>query len=144
MMNSKWAPGPGGGPKYYSGSGPITFDEFDLNGYRSCSVTMPDNQMAVDGYDPLIDIENKNTVQFAMTIRTIDLSKCMYVVEFFDDKGQSMGESKKNVTGKIDYQFKDVFETFKVPRGAKYAKVSWVFLNKVTACTYLNPRFYAM
>ena len=40
IMNSKWTPGLTGGPRYFSGVGPITYDKLSINGYRTCSITI--------------------------------------------------------------------------------------------------------
>lgn len=144
IMNSRWLPDENGGPKYFSGSGPITYDNFDLDGYRTCSITMKSNGRAFDGYDPFIEVEGMQVFQYVMTVRTIDLASLVYVVETYDSAKRMTDRMEMNVTKDVSYEFDDVFATFRLPQNTKYVKASIKFDGKVTACTYCNPRAFAM
>ena len=144
IRNSRWLAGSSGGPLFFSGTETITFDEFTLNGYRSCSITMADGNIAKDAYELFIDVTNVRYIQFGLKIRTTDLTNLSYVMEFYDENKNLIDTQMKNQTSKVGYQFMDVFANFKTPMRAKYAKVYWQFEDKVTACTYLAPQAYIM
>jgi hypothetical protein len=138
-MNAQWAPGPEGGPQYFSGVGAITYDSLSINGYRTCSITMQMPMVAQDFYDPTIDVSGKSSINWGFTIRTVDANYISLVVQFFDDKNNSIGMSEEPITDKVSYEFKQVISKFTIPANAKYAGLSIKFMGKITACTYYSP-----
>ena len=142
IKNAQWNPGPSGGPMYFSGTAPITFDEFSMNGYRSCSITMADNKYAKDAYDLPIDVTNADMIHFGMMVRAVDITHMSYVMEFYNENRYLIDTQMKDETENVTHLFTEVFATFKVPMKAKYAKVFWQFKDTVTACTFLAPQAY--
>ena len=142
IKNSQWREGPTGGPMFFSGSNQITFDDFAVNGYRSCSVTMPNGEEAKDAYDLLIQVKNARQIQFGMKIRATDITYMSYVMEFYDDVKDYISTQVNDETRSVMYQYTNVFSIFDVPENATYAKVYWNFKDKVTACTYFAPQAY--
>ena len=59
IVNSKWTPGPTGGPQYFPVFGPITYDKLSINDYRTCSITITTPGYSQDYYDPFINVREK-------------------------------------------------------------------------------------
>lgn len=144
IMNSQWAPGPNGGPQYFSGFGPITYDKLSINGYRTCSITNGGPMMAQDFYDPMIDIKGRPSITWGFTIRTVDADYISLVAAFYDGNMAMVSSVEIPITGDVTYEFKPVTARFSVPAGAEKVRLSIKFAGKVTACTYYAPvAFYA-
>jgi hypothetical protein len=142
IMNSQWAPGPGGGPQYFSGFGPITYDRLSIGGYRTCSITNMGPMMAQDFYDPMIDVKGRPAISWGFTIRTVDADYIALVAAFYDANMGMLSAVESPVTGEVGYDFKQVLSKFTVPAGAEKVRLSIKFAGKVTACTYYAPVAY--
>lgn len=151
-MNSQWAPGPGGGPQYFSAVGPVTYDNFSINGYRSCSITMFPQMMiammmpmmAQDFYNPLINVRGRTGISWGSTIRTIDADYIALVADFFDGNMNLIRTFENPVTNVVTYEFKPIISRFMIPVGAENVRLSHKFVGKVTACTFYAPvAFYS-
>ena len=143
LQNPEWAPGKNGGPEFYSGEGPITYDNFELNGFRTCSITMEDDNMAEDGYDLFFDVTGKKTLMVGMTMRAIEITKFEFMVEFFTGDKLNIKENRQNVTVEVKPEWGNVIAYFEIPENAVYGTFRWYFYDKVTACTYCAPAAYA-
>lgn len=144
ILNSQWAPGPGGGPQYFSAVGPVTYDKLSINGYRTCSITIMSQIMAQDFYDPLINVKGQTGISWGFTIRTVDADYIALVAEFFDRNMNRIGTFENPITNVVTYQFRPVVTKFRVPSGAEKVRLSIKFGGKVTACTYYAPvAFYS-
>ena len=144
LQNPELKPGMQGVPMYYSVTGPFTYDDFVIDGYRTCSITMPNGKMAMAGYDDFLNIAGKKNLQLGLNIRAIDISGLFFVVEFYNSDRDLINDVKKNVTSLVTDNFDEVFDSYAIPQNAAYAKVQCAFFNKVTACTFYNPRVYAV
>lgn len=144
IMNSKWAPGPSGGPQYFSGFGSITYDRLSINGYRTCSITNMPPMMAQDFYDPTIDVKGRSGITWGFTIRTVDADSIVLVAEFYDANMGLLQMMEKPITNEVTYEFKPVYAAFQVPQRAESVRLSIKFMGRITACTYYAPTaFYS-
>lgn len=144
LLNPEWAPGKSGGPEFYSGDGPITYDNFKLNGFRTCSITMEDGNTAEDGYDLLFDVSGKKFLMVGLTMRAIEITELVFLVEFFTGENISISELRQNVTAKVQSEWSNVYTFFEIPNNTVHGTFRWYFYNKVTACTYCAPAAYAL
>lgn len=142
IMNSKWAPGPTGGPQYFSAVGPITYDKLSINGYRTCSITMTTSGHAQDYYDPLINVKGKSSIFFGFTIRKVDADFIYLVAEFTNNMGVPVMTAQKMITNDVSYNFKEVMSQFMIPQNVSFVRLLLKFMGKVTACTYYAPIAY--
>lgn len=145
-MNSKWAPGPDGGPMYFSAKGPITYDDLCINGYRTCSITMTpctDSPMAaVFYYDRKIRVSDMRNITFGCCIRCVD-HQCIKLCCDFYDGNMNLVDSKENqINNQVCCDFRTVGSQFNVPYNAKYCCLSIKFFGKTTACTFYAPFCY--
>lgn len=148
IMNSQWAPGPGGGPQFFSAIGPVTYDNLSINGYRSCSISMMPSTMGImmaqDFYDPLINVRGRNNISWGFTIRVVDANYIALVADFFDRNMNLIRSFENPITREVTYQFKPIISNFRVPTGAENVRLSIKFIGKITACTYNAPvAFYS-
>jgi hypothetical protein len=139
IKNFKWQPGPAGGPQFFSGTGPITYDKLSIEGYRTCSITMTTPGTAQDFYEPLIDAKGQFAITYGFNIRTVDADNILYVAEFFDVKKAPLSSMEKNITQKVKYNFNMINAQFVIPKNAAYVRLSIKFTGKITACTYWAP-----
>ena len=146
IMNSQWAPGPGGGPQYFAAVGPVTYDKFSVNGYRSCSITLIPQMMmpmtAQDFYTLLINVSGVTAINWGFTIRKIDADYIALAAEFFDGNMNPVRTFENPVTNAVSYEFMPVVSKFMVPFGAANVRLSIKFAGSVTACTYYAPVAY--
>jgi len=139
LKNSKWQPGPSGGPEFYGGTGPITYDKLSINGFRTCSITMLNPGTAQDFYEPLIDVRGKMAIAYGFNIRTVDADRILYVADFYDADSNKTSTKEKDMTPKVSYNFEMVNTQFMIPRDAAFVKLSIKFTGRVTACTFWAP-----
>lgn len=144
LENPTWQADENGYPMYYAATGPITYDTFVVDGYRTCSITMPDGQTAMGGYIPYIDIQGVKNLQLGLEMRAIEITSLMFAVSFFNEDGGLIDTKRNEVGYLVTENFDDVFESFTVPDNATYARVDIAFMDRVTACTFYNPRVLAM
>lgn len=127
-----------GGPEFFSGTGPITYDDLSIGGFRTCSITQASG-IAQDFYQPLIEVKGRMIVTYGWNIRAVDADQILYVADFYDADKEFKSSKEKNVTQKISYNFKAVNTQFLIPSGADYMKLSVKFVGKITACTFWAP-----
>lgn len=144
LQNSDWRVGKNSVPQYYSGVGPITYDRYALSGFRTCSITMPNNRTAMYGYDLLIDVEGMRELVLAITMRAIEITKVSFVIEFYANNKRTLNKKIIDVTKQVGEEFGTVEVKCEIPTSAKYVKWYWQFDGKVIACTYCAPVVYAM
>lgn len=142
IMNSKWAPGPSGGPQYFSAVGPVTYDKLSITGYRTCSITMTTPAYAQDYYDPLINVQGKTSIYFRYIIRSVDADAIYLVAEFTNNMGAPVMTTEKMITKDVSYNFNEVTAKFMIPPFASKVRLALKFMGKVTACTYYSPAAY--
>ena len=143
IMNSQWCPGSTGGPQYFSGTGPVTYDQFFVSGNRTCSVTMTENNStASDSYDLAIPVFGQKSLVFGYIIRAISCNCCYLQVEYYNQNNQPIDILKMDITRSITADFRSQMRCFPIPCNAQYAKVSLHFNNQVTACTFCAPCAY--
>lgn len=139
IKNSKWQPGPSGGPEFFGGTGPITYDKLSIEGYRTCSITMTTPGTAQDFYEPLIDTKGQFAITYGFNLRTVDAENILYVAEFFDADKKLLSSKEKNVTQKVKYNFNMINAQFMIPAGTAFLRLSIKFTGKITACTFWAP-----
>jgi hypothetical protein len=142
IKNPRWLPGPSGGPEFFSGNGPITYDKLSIGGYRTCSITMPAGGAAQDFYEPLIPSGGKLAITFGFNIRTVDAEQISYAADFYDANRTLLSTKEKIVTPDVTYNFKEVNTQFLIPSTAAFLRLSIKFRGKITACTYWAPHAY--
>lgn len=142
IKNSKWAPGPTGGPEYFSGVGPITYDKVLIDGYRPCSITMIIPGYAQDYYDLFINVMGKTSINFGFTIRAMNADFIHLVAEFMDNMGMLIITTEKDITNEVSPNFKQVISQFMIPENAVSVRLSIKFMGRITACTYYAPIAY--
>lgn len=145
IMNSNWCQVDNGGPLHFSGSGPITFDRFCLNGCRSCSVTMTGQngmQVAVDAYDPPIKVTGMCEMEWGYIIRAIEATQISLIADFYDVSGNLIQSVRCRITDRVSECFTRQMAHFKIPCDAENVMLSMEFNGAVTACTFLAPCAY--
>lgn len=143
IKNSCWKSGPHDGPLYFTRTDPVTYDNFCYKGDRTCSVTMKECESSRINYDLFVKLCHARCLRMALTIRAVEISNIYYVVEFYDECQRFMCKKRRNVEACVKPYFETVFEDFSIPQNARYAKIYFIFENKVTACTCCNPRLCA-
>ena len=142
IKNSSWAPGPMGGPQYFSAKGPVTYDKLSVEGNRTCSITMTMPGYAQDYYVPLIKVAGQKEISFGYVIRTVDAQSIALSAEFANERGMFMTMAEQNITKEVGSEFTQVIKTFPIPKGATYVRLSLKFMGMVTACTFYAPIAY--
>jgi hypothetical protein len=142
IKNSKWIPGPSGGPEFFGGVGPITYDKLSISGFRTCSITMTTAGVAQDFYQPLLPTLGRMALTFGFNIRTVDADQISYVADFFDASQKPVSTKEKVITPNVAYNFSEVNTQFLLPSNAAFVKLSIKFTGRVTACTYWMPHAY--
>ena len=71
ICNSRWCPGPDGGPLYFSGSG-ATYDNLCVCGYRTCTTTLPEGGSGCDQYDPAIPVWGQQAITWGYVLRAVE------------------------------------------------------------------------
>lgn len=139
IQNANWKKiGNGGGPLYFSGSGPVTFDDFYYRGNRTCSVTMA-NGTASDRYDIPIDVRRCRAIRFGYVIRAVEAKSIMLRADFLDSCGNIVKTEAIPIEGCVTCEFKYQEACVRVPCGAQKIMTSLWFEGKVTACTFGAP-----
>lgn len=131
-----------GEPENFSVSLPIKLLDEKLNGAGICTITMNDG-IAADVYNPYISVQGKKALMFGMTVKTVDISKMFYVIEYFDSDRNPITVSSMDVSESVNHEFADIFVKAEIPQNTGFVKVRWDFSGKVTACRYCNPRLFA-
>ena len=142
IKNSMWLPGPSGGPEFFGGNGPITYDKLSIGGYRTCSITMTTAGVAQDYYEPLIGTAGKLALTFGFNIRKVDADWISYIADFYDSGKMLTSTKEKVITQNVTYNFTEVNTQFLIPSTASFIKLSIKFTGKITACTYWAPHAY--
>lgn len=146
IKNSNWIQvSPNGGPLYFSGAGPVTFDNLVIDGNRTCSITLLNtngSNFGADHYDLPIDVRGQACINWGYTLRVIDADKIVLLAKFYDSNNNHIQTLKSNITDAISYEFSRVSANFMIPNNATYVKLSMEFSGKVTACTFHIPTAY--
>lgn len=138
IQNSQWCPGPGGGPRCFSGCG-TTYDSLCINNHRTCSITQDDCGYGFDQYDPMIPVKGECCIQWGYTIRAVEASCIKLVADFYDQGGQLLETQACDITARVCCGFSTQTASFKIPCCAACVKLSLQFHGKVTACTFYAP-----
>lgn len=145
IKNSCWAPGPNGGPQFFSGT-MTTYDDLCIDGCRTCSICLAQgcNTKGCDRYDPLIDVCGKSSVTWGYIIRTIDADCIELAADFYDCSGALVGSGRCPITPCVTCQFTRQMRCFPVPCNAQTVRLCILFSGKITACTFYCPMaFYS-
>ena len=144
IKNSCWEPGANGGPQYFSAIGPITFDNFCINGYRTSSITQVTDcpLKARDSYDLPIPVCGQKNIKWGFCIRAIEAQEIALVAKFYDQQGCLLQRCRQNVADVVDYQFKKVMARFPIPCNTCWIKLAIEFVGNIIACTYYAPSAY--
>ena len=140
IKNSHWAPGPNGGPMYFSGA-VATYDDLSIDGYRTCSITMAadSGMIGIDRYDPAIDVSGQCAISWGYIIRVTDADSIMLIADFHDCNNNLIHSSQCNITQNVDWCFSRQMCRFPIPCDAQYVHLSMQFKCKVTSCTFYAP-----
>lgn len=143
IMNSQWCADEKGGPQYFSDSGPFTYDNFCVNGNRTCSITMTrKGTQAVLQYNLPIPIQGQQNLMFGCTIRCIGVDCCYLQVDFYDTNNRLIDSCKNNITTTLSADFNTQMTNFPCPCNACTARCSIHFQDRITACTFCAPFAY--
>lgn len=143
IQNSRLHPGPAGGPEHFSCYG-LTYDNFTHNGYRTCSVTIP-NGVAYTGlflYEPPIGLRGAKALRWGLFLRAIEVQSASLTAAFYSAADDLLQTVRREITGRICSEFRPLLEHFNCPEGAESAHVSLEFSGRVTACTLCAPQVY--
>lgn len=132
------------GPKFFSGSGPVTFDDFCHCGNRTCSVTLPCNQetTASDRYDVAVEAFSHSVLRWGYTIRAVQVGCVVLKAEFYDENETLIKSCGVDISDKICGNFQQIMACYDVPYNACYVKLSMEFSGTITACTFCAPCAY--
>lgn len=144
IKNERWCQGPTGAPLYFSNSGPITYDNFTINGYRTCSLTMDGTAFsaAANQYDEEISVCYQKAIVFGYFLRAIDVEIIFLQAEFYDASNNLLEVCKKDIAREMCADFHDITGTFPIPCGAVRVKLSLQFKGKCTAVSFGGPFAY--
>lgn len=138
IRNPRWCPGPDGGPMFFSSIG-TTFDNFCLDGHRTCSITQTPGMTGYDQYDPLIPIQRGGSIQWGYILRAIEAEHIVLQAVFFNSAGRAVDTQTRDIAGQVTAQFQRHMARFTAPRHAVSVQLSLHFKGRVTACTFLSP-----
>lgn len=129
-----------GKPTYFSCEGPITYDDFFVDSYRSSSVTLAcETDTAKEQYLPTLRIRGQRGLRFGYILRAIHAQEICLQVMFFDQQGRARELAKSNITAEVNAEFTQQFSDFRIPPYAWFARLSVQFAGPVTACTFFAP-----
>ena len=140
ICNSRWCPGPDGGPLYFSGSG-ATYDNLCVCGYRTCTTTLPEGGSGYDQYDPAIPVRGQQAITWGYVLRAVEAQDIRLAAEFCGPNGQTE-RREEVITCRVCYCFSRQMATFSIPDWAETVRLSLHFAGKTTACTYYAPAAY--
>lgn len=139
IQNANWQQtSPEGGPLYFSGTGPVTFDNFCVNGNRTCSVTIASGA-ASDNYDVPIDVRGCCAIRFGYILRAVQAECIMLCAAFLNANGDLVKAEKIPIQDRVSCDFKRHTARFYIPSGAETVWLSLLFEGKVTACSFCAP-----
>ena len=138
IQNSQWCPGPNGGPMYFSGA-VATYDNFCVEGNRTCSITQTDGMQGYDQYDPLIPISGGAGIAWGYVLRAVEAEHIILQAAFFDGAGASVGTQQAEIAERVCGDFSRQMAQFTAPYTAAKVQLSLHFAGKVTACTFFAP-----
>lgn len=143
IENARLCPGENGSPRGFSGIGP-TYDGCCINGYHTCSLTMPEGTglVANTAYDPAICVCGRQVLRWGFCIRAIEAQNILLVANFYDKTGQLIQRVKQPIAHCVSYRFSRQMACFPIPKRAAAAKLSIELYGKITACTYYAPCAY--
>lgn len=144
IQNARWEPEAGGGPACFTNTGPLTYDDFTLRGYRTCSITMSsDNSVtARSAYDPLIEIHGQTALCFGVIVRAVELQHMALVADFYTQDDTLLRSVRHSLTSRVTSTFARRTTRFAIPCGARTVRIAIEFTGKVTACTFCAPLAY--
>ena len=144
IKNAIWRSGQSNDPQFFLNTAPISFDQFEINGYRTCSITMQNAfRKAANSYLPYISLCGIRKIGFGYVIRAIEAFDVYLTVSFFNIEQQLLETKSFNIADEINENFRRIIRYFKVPKDANSFKCALIFNGKVTACTFLAPAAYA-
>lgn len=142
-MNSQWRPSNTGDVECFTSTGPITYDNFCVNGSQTCSVTMTKRGgVAKTQYDVPIQVYGQQAIVFGCCIRCIGADCCILQVDFYDANNRMIDSCREDITSKISADFTNQMGRFMCPCNAVTCKLSIQFTDRITACTYCSPYAY--
>ncbi len=141
IQNARWRPGPDGGPACFTNTGPITYDAFSLRGFRTCSVTMSNDNsvLARCAYDRPVEIHGQSALSFSVMVRAVELQHMALVADFFDPDGRWLRGVRHSLTSRVTSEFGRRTTRFSIPCGAHTVRLAAEFTGRVTACTFCAP-----
>ncbi len=144
IQNARWRPEPGGGPACFTNTGPLTYDDFSLRGYRTCSITMSNDNSVIarSAYDHPIEIHGQSALSFGVIARAVELQHMALVADFFTEDDELLRSVRHSLTSRVTSEFGRRTTRFAIPCGARTVRLAIEFTGKVTACTFCAPLAY--
>ncbi|QSX06375.1 hypothetical protein JYG23_02630 [Sedimentibacter sp. zth1] len=144
FLNPEWISVLNGSPEFFTINGNITFDNFELNGYKTCSITDSGNNISTFEYDLLIDVSEISYLMFGFIIRAIAVTKLLFIADFFDYNEKMIIKNEHDITTQIYHEFANVYTQYNIPIDAYHVKLKIQFEGDITACSFCAPGAYAM
>lgn len=138
IRNSRLRPRSGGGARCFSSSD-ITYDNFCVDGCRTCSITQTGGMQGVFRYDPLIPVWDGCCLNWGCVLRAIEAEDVRLQADFYDAAGMFVDTLQADISGSIGDQFRRRTARFIAPLGAANVQLSICFAGTVTACTLFSP-----
>jgi hypothetical protein len=139
IVNSNWRQaGASGGPLNFTGTGPITYDNYTYNGSRTCSITMTSGT-ASDSYDSDINVRGYCAVRFGYVLRAVEPGSIALNAVFKDASGAVLSTLKVPIQDRVTFYFQRQMARFDIPKDAETVKLSMIFEGRVIACTFAAP-----
>ncbi len=139
IKNPCWLPDASGRPAFFTFEGPFVYDELPIGEYRTCSLSLCEDEQAEIRYDPGIYLSNKRIITLSYMIRAIQADRVQYVICFCDSLGQQTGRCRLDVTSRIGRNFRRIGERVPIPEGSCFARLSLYILGRTTAMTLYSP-----
>lgn len=143
IMNSQWHAGKDEMPQYFTNKGPITYDNFCVNGNQTCSITMmKKGGRAKTQYEVPIPVQGQQALTFGFCCRCIGADCCFLQVDYYDANHCLMDSCKEKVTNQLTADFNTCMARFMIPCHCTSLRLSIRFTDRITACTYCAPFAY--
>lgn len=141
ICNCRWRPGPGEERECFSGRG-LTWDDFSLCGYRTCSLTQGPQGAGYDQYDPLLPVQGRCGLEWGYCLRAVAAEHLWLAVDFYDEGGAFLETARRDVASRAYYRFSRCAARFPIPAGGAHGRLRLEFEGRVTACTFCAPAAY--
>ncbi len=139
LRNAKWLPGPAGAPEFFTIRGPASFDQLQIKGCHTMSLTLLPTETVTIQYNPLIPMDQQRGIELGAEIRAVDPGYITYAAAFLDDSQNVTQIKPMDVTYKVEYYFDQIAGQFLAPSNARFVRLTFRFCGPATACSLWAP-----